>query len=286
MRLAILGGTGQIGTVINQEVSKAFPNAEILSCSRSGKGANGFQFNVFQEDWSSLGKLDVIINSVGIIEEKGENTFEKIHIDVVKKIITERPQLGNPKIVHVSVLGADKNSPSRYASTKGVADEILMKEDNVNIIHPSFVCTPRTMIISKIKMLQNMAKWQLGFLPCPAHFLSAKFQPVMGEDVAHAAIECIKQDLNRQEIYATGPEIYSLEDWINIAGKGKIKIIRIPKWLIDKPFRLVIALFPQIMNKDQYLLLGEDNIHENSKLKEVLGREPLSTKSFWEEELA
>lgn len=286
MRIAILGGTGQIGAVINQEVSKAFPDAEILSCSRSGKGPNGFQFNVFQEDWSSLGQLDAIINSVGIIEEKGENTFERIHIGVVKKMITERSKLGSPKIIHVSVLGADKNSPSGYASTKGVADELLRKEENVNTIHPSFVCTPGTMIISKIKMLKNMAKWQLGFLPCPAHFLSAKFQPVMGEDVAQAAIECIKQDLKGEEIYATGPEVYSLEDWINIAGKGKIKIIRIPKALIDKPFRVIIALFPFIMNKDQYLLLGEDNIHENSSIERVLGRKTASTKGFWERELA
>lgn len=285
MRIAILGGTGQIGAVINEEVSKAFPDADILSCSRSGKGPNGFQFNVFQEDWSSLGQLDAIINSVGIIEEKGENTFERIHIGVVKKMIAERSKLGNPKIIHVSVLGADKNSPSGYASTKGVADELLRKEENVNTIHPSFVCTPGTMIISKIKMLKTMAKWQLGFLPCPAHFLSAKFQPVMGEDVAHAAIECIKKDLKGEEIYATGPEIYSLEDWINIAGKGKIKILRIPKALIDKPFRVIIALFPFIMNKDQYLLLGEDNIHENSSIERVLGRKTFSTKGFWEREL-
>ena len=286
MRIAILGGTGQIGTVINQEFSKAFPEAEILSCSRSGKGTNGFKFNVFQEDWSALGELDVIVNSVGIIEEKGENTFEKIHIGVVKKMVAERVKLGNPKIIHVSVLGANKNSPSGYASTKGVADKILSKEDNVNIIHPSFVCTPGTMIISKIKMLKNMAKWQLGFLPCPAHFLSAKFQPVMGEDIADAAIACINNDLKGEEIYATGPEVYSLEDWINIAGKGKIKIIRIPKVLIDKPFRLIIALFPFIMNKDQYLLLGEDNIHENSSIEKVLGRKTASTKSFWERELS
>lgn len=285
MRIAILGGSGQIGTVINKEIGKAFPAAEVLSCSRSGKGPNGFKFNVLDGSWKALGQLDVIINAVGIIEEKGDNTFEKIHIGVVKQMISERENFGNPKIIHVSVLGADKNSPSGYASTKGIADDILQKEPNANIIHPSFVCTPGTMIISKIKMLQNMAKWQLGFLPCPAHFLSAKFQPVMGEDVAHAVIECIKQDLVGEDIYATGPEIYSLEDWINIAGEGKIKIIRIPKWLIDKPFRLVIALFPQIMNKDQYLLLGEDNVHENSSIERVLGRKAATTKIFWEKEL-
>ena len=285
MRIAIFGGTGQVGTVITRKVFDDFPKSEILSCSRSGSGLKGFKFNVFQEDWSVLGKLDVIINSVGIIEEKGENTFDKIHIDVVNKILKERERIGKPKIIHISVLGADKKSPSRYASTKGIADEILQKEDNWNIIRPSFVCTPGTAIINKVLMLKNMAKWQLGFLPCPAHFLSAKFQPVMGEDLAFAAIECIKQNLTNQVIYGTGPDIFSLEDWIRIAGKGKIKIIKIPKKLIDIPFRMVIKIFPKIMSIDQYLLLGEDNVHEHSLLEEILNRKPQSTFQFWNKEL-
>lgn len=286
MKIIILGGSGQIGTVITRMVTSSFPNAEILSCSRSGKGQNGYSFNVFQKDWSVFGNVDVIINSVGIIAEEGENTFKKIHIDVVENMLNSRAKMGNPKIIHISVLGADSQSKSGYASTKGYADELLKKEENVNIISPSFVCTPGTMMIGKLKMLNTMAKWQLGFLPCPAHFLSAKFQPVMGEDIAESVIQMIKQDLKGEHIYGTGPEIYTLEDWINIVGKGKIKIIRIPKWLIDKPFRVVTILFPFIMNKDQYILLGKDNIHDNSVLKRILGREPKSTRSFWVKELA
>lgn len=285
MRIAILGGTGQIGSVMTKEVLTSFPDAEILSCSRSGKGSNGFKFDVFNNDWSSLGKLDVIINSVGIIAEKEANTFERIHIEVIQSLIANRTTLGNPKIIHVSVLGADKNSPSRYASTKGVADEILVKEENLNIINPSFVCTPGTMMVQKLKMLHKMAKWQLGFLPCPAPFLKAEFQPIMGEDVAQVAIEIIKQDLKGEQVFATGLEIYSLLDWIQIVGKGKIKVIPMAKWLIDIPFRLFMRLFPQVMNKDQYLLLGNDNVHENSDLQRILGRAPLSTKEFWENEL-
>ncbi len=285
MRIAILGGTGQVGTIITQKVIQEFPDAEILSCSRSGNGPKGFSFNVFENDWSPLGKLDVIINSVGIIEEKGGNTFEKIHVGVVRKIVKERILLGSPKVIHVSVLGANTSSPSRYASTKGEADAILRNQENWNIIRPSFVCTSGTAIIGKVLMLKNMAKWQLGLLPCPAHFLSARFQPVMGEDVAYAIVECIMKNLKNQIIYATGPDIFSLEDWINIAGKGKIKILRIPKWLIDFPFRMIIKIFPKIMSIDQYLLLGEDNVHDYTVLENILKRKPTSTVEFWHSEL-
>ena len=286
MKIAILGGTGQVGSVVTQKVVEEFPEADIISCSRSGRGLKGFKFNVFQEDWGVLGKLDVIINSVGIIEEEGDNTFDKINVGVVKKIIKERDHLGHPKIIHISALGANKNSPSKYASSKGLADEILQKQENWNIIRPSFVCTPGTAIIGKVLMLKNIAKWQLGFLPCPSHFLSAKFQPLMGEDLSYAVTECIKQNLTNQLIYGTGQDVFSLEDWINIAGKGKITIIKIPKKIIDFPFRIIIKIFPKIMSVDQYLLLGEDNIHENSLLEKILNRKPKSTLDFWKKELS
>lgn len=287
MKIVILGGTGQIGSVITEHLLREFKSDEILSCSRKGgELPHQIAFNVNQKDWSGFGKVDVLINAVGIIEEKGENTFQKAHVGVIERIISEQENLGSPKVIHISVLGANKESPSKYASTKGIADEMLMQEESWNIIRPSFVCTPGTTIIQKINMLHRMSKYQLGFLPMPAHFLSARFQPVMGEDISEAVVQIIKQDLNQQLIYATGQEIYGLADWIRLKGKGKIKIIPISKWLIDPPFRFMIKLFPQIMNTDQYLLLGEDNTHDNKILKSVIKREVKSTKNFWIEELA
>ena len=285
MRIAILGGTGQIGAVISREMQLKFPEAEILACSRSGKGVNGFQFNVYQKDWTVLGKLDVLVNAVGIIEETGENTFQKIHVGIVNKMVDERESLGNPKIIHVSVLGSNKDSPSKYAATKGIADNILKTQENWVIIRPSFVCTPGTTIIQKVKMLHKISKISFGLLPIPTHFLTAKFQPVMGEDVAHICIESIRQNLAKKVIYATGPELYTLEDWLRTIGNGKIRLVKIPKWLIDRPLRLLIKAIPQIMNTDQYLLLGEDNTHDNVEMINVLGRLPLDTKQFWEDEL-
>ena len=285
MRIAILGGTGQIGVVISREMQLKFPEAEILACSRSGKGVNGFQFNVYQKDWTVLGKLDVLVNAVGIIEETRENTFQKIHVGIVNKMVDERESLGNPKIIHVSVLGSNKDSPSKYAATKGIADNILKTQENWVIIRPSFVCTPGTTIVQKVKMLHKISKISFGLLPIPTHFLTAKFQPVMGEDVAHICIESIRQNLAKKVIYATGPELYTLEDWLRTIGKGKIRSVKIPKWLIDRPFRLLIKAIPQIMNTDQYLLLGEDNTHDNVEMINVLGRLPLDTKQFWEDEL-
>ena len=287
MRIAILGGTGQIGSVITQELLKAFPKSEILSCSRSGGSEeHNKEFNVLKDDWTLLGKLDYIINSVGIIEQNGENTFESIHIDVVKKIIKHKKSLGDPMIIHISVLGANTNSKSKYSSTKGRAEEILTDTKRWNIIKPSFVCSPETTIVKKIRMMKHMSRWLMGFLPIPAQFLKSKFQPVMVEDISELVKQCIYQNLNQEVIYATGEETYTLRDWINIAGKGGIKIIEIPNWFVDLTFSLFTLLFPKIMNKEQYQLIQYDNIYNNNhKFHQILKRKPIPTKHFWNEQL-
>jgi DNA replication protein DnaC len=45
--------------------------------------------------------------AVGIIEEKGENTFQKIHVGIVNKLIQEREKLGKKETIH------DKNDEKK-----------------------------------------------------------------------------------------------------------------------------------------------------------------------------
>lgn len=286
MKVVVLGGTGQIGEALTKGLRTAYSSADVISCSRSGGSTpHDLKFNVNSSDWSSLGKVDVLINAVGIIEEKGENTFQKAHVGVVKSIIQHSKSLGDPMIIHVSVNGANEHSPSKYASTKGVADDLLMKHNQWNIIRPSFVCTHNTTMVQKVKMLYNLSKWQLGFLLIPGQLLKPKFQPVMVQDVIDVTIKCIDNKLNKQLIYATGPEIYTIMDWLDISSNGKIRVVPLPGWIMKVPMMIIMKLFPSIMNEDQYLLLGNDNTHNNQKFKDLLGRNPLSTKEFWELEL-
>ena len=283
MKIVVLGGTGQIGTMVSDYLLRSYPQEEIVIASRSAKGNNQIAFNVFKNDWSALGKLDVLINIVGIIEEKGENTFEKAHVELVKDIIAKRAEMGNPRIIHVSVCGADSKSKAKYASTKGRSDELLQNEKNVVIVRPSFVLTPGTMIVKKVNMLVNMSKFMFGILPMPAHFLSPKFQPVMGEDVSETIVKLVKSD-DTGIIYTTGPREITLADMLSYS-KSKIKIVSIPKFLTHPIFWLLVQFKNPFMNRDQYYLLAEDNIGDHSKMEALLGRKAMDTNDFWKREI-
>ncbi|MCX6183371.1 MAG: hypothetical protein NT150_15765 [Bacteroidetes bacterium] len=283
MRIVVLGATGQIGAMVMSQLLQSFPGDEVVGCSRSAKGKNYLPLNIYDEDWSTLGKVDVLINIVGIIEEKGENTFEKVHVQLVKDILRKRESLGNPRIVHVSVLGADVTSKAEYARTKGVADALLITEKNVAIVRPSFVLTPGTAIVQKVNMIVKMSKWMLGFSLMPAHFLSPKFQPVLGEDLA----ELIAKLASAKDcgiFYATGPQEMTLADMIHYS-KSKIKIIPLPKWLTHWVFMMITSFKNPFMNRDQYYLLASDNVHENSTMENILGRKAMETEEFWRREI-
>ncbi len=283
MRIVVLGATGQIGTMVMNRLLQLFPNDEIIGCSRSAKGKNYLAFNIYQEDWSALGKTDVLVNIVGIIEEKGENTFEKVHVQLVKDILRKRETIGNPRIVHVSVLGADITSKAEYARTKGVADMLLMQEENVAIVRPSFVLTPGTAIVQKVNMIVKMSKWMLGIITLPVHFMTAKFQPVMGEDLAELIAKLADSKLSGI-FYATGPKVMTLAEMI-AQSKSKIKIIRLPKWATHWLFMIITSFKNPFMNRDQYYLLASDNVHDNSSMENILGRKAMDTEDFWKREI-
>ena len=74
--------------------------------------------NIFDEKKLKelISKVDVCINLVGILFEKGKvNTFKNIHIQIFQKK-AEICKSKKVKFVHVSALGLEKAKDSKYAN--------------------------------------------------------------------------------------------------------------------------------------------------------------------------
>ena len=166
MKIVILGSTGQVGSYVTEKLKKDFPDAEILACARR-QGNGYFLFNPFINDWSKLGKVDILVNSVGIIEEKDGMTFEKAHQQLTGIILKNREVMGYPKLIQLSALGADTRSKVAYMYTKALADEELLGSGNSAIVRPSIVCTHNTAIVQKFRMIKKISRLMMGFLPFP-----------------------------------------------------------------------------------------------------------------------
>src|SRR3990167_11266519 len=53
---------------------------------------------------------DMVINLVGILYEKGSQTFEALHVEGARRVAETATKLGVSTLLHMSALGANKDS--------------------------------------------------------------------------------------------------------------------------------------------------------------------------------
>ncbi len=285
MKVIVLGATGQIGSIIYNGLQGRH---EVIGSSR--KEAPGMmKFDPFLDDWSHLGKAEVLINCIGQIEATKTSSFEHIHVKLTKLIIQNRELIGAPEIIQISALGASENHHVSFLKTKGVADKLLLSHPGTIVIRPSIVCTHRTMIIKKFLMLSKIGHTTFGLVPIPSGFTKTKIQPVMPEDLV-ALVEKACSNTTDQIINAVGPESISFGELIEFMNKTRnqsMTLVESPRTLFDFLVKVVAdPIFPKIINWQQYQLLFENNIADAKSTENILGRPLISTKEFFKTEFA
>lgn len=287
MRVAILGARGQVGKIITKRL-KNEQGIELLLLSRkSNSDRNFIQFNTEHNDWKKLGIIDVLINCVGIIHESRDDEFFKVHVEVVKSILANRNRIGNPRLIHISALGADASHPIAFLRTKGEADELIISNPDTYVLRPSIICTSENMLVQKFKWLLLMSKFLLNRPIVPKGFLKTRIQPVMPDDLSDAVCRLCTEPHTNRMIEVVGKDKMSFKELFALSeGTQKIIPIEIPKSLVEPVTRNFISVwFPHLINYDQFQLLFNDNVAEPKALELLIQREVQSTTGFWKKEL-
>jgi uncharacterized protein YbjT (DUF2867 family) len=283
-RIAILGARGQLGSVLCQTL-KRHQGVEILALSRVDKPGY-LRFNPFSSDWNRLGKIDVFINAAGILRESKNEAFFEVHTELVRRIIENRHILGNPRILHISVLGADLASGSAFLSSKAEGESIVLKQDDVMVFRPSLFCLPNNLLVQKMILLLDISRYLGNRALLPATFPQHKIQPVMPNDVVDAIERGIFSEvLPVKSLDLVGPSPISFGDLMTLAAKlrnQRLIPIEIPKNLVDIVTRNFISVwFPEILDYEQFKLLFKDNVGDPRQLEDWIGRPAQSSEEFW-----
>jgi len=281
MKILLLGASGQLGSSLYNYLKI---KVELVhGTSRSGK--NGLiKFDPYKDLWEFPVVYDLVINCIGAIQATKEYRYEKVHLGIAELIIKNQFRLGNPKIIQVSVLGADAFSLNDFLRSKAQADEYLLSHPDTKIIRPSIICTPGSMLIKKLRLAGLISKLLFNRLPVPTDFLHHKIQPVMVDDLVKIIYQVSATEPLQKIINVTGPEEITYQQLLEGAN-SKIKLVRIRKDLIKKSLDIFSVLFPKLINKDQFELLFSDNIAENTDATILLGKPLESTLAFWKREL-
>jgi uncharacterized protein YbjT (DUF2867 family) len=295
MRIVILGANGQLGTPVLNRLLQDHPGAQVAGCVRAASRAavagdaaflpHLLAFDPFRDDWSRLGRVDVLINCIGIIRETPALDFARAHMGLTALILQHRALIGNPKLIQISALGADVNSPSGFLRTKGLADAALLKHPHTVVLRPSIVCTPNTMLSRKLQLIGKLCRRTMGVLPFPEHLLPTKLQPVMVADVAALVSRLCGLHAHAGLIEIGGKDIFTLRQLLEGLPACR-KIIPVPRVLWQRILPLFTRLFPSLLDREQQLMLQQDNVADTGECERVLGRPVAATAAFWQAALS
>src|SRR5947209_4305003 len=204
------------------------------------------------------------INLVGILAENGPQTFDAVQATGAGAVAKAAAAV-EAEMVHVSAIGADQNSPSRYGRSKAAGETaVLSAAPSATILRPSVVFGPEDQFTNRFASLARLSP----ALPLIGGGLT-KLQPVYVGDVATAVAEAIDGKTKPGATYELGgPEVLSMREIIQII----LATIERDRMLISLPFGLAKfqALFLQFapgplkLTPDQVALLRHDNVVSDS----------------------
>ena len=261
-------GAGFIGRYVVKHLDKKGLRSIVLSRNPFKKnyiltqGRTGYvdiiKFNP-SEIKRSIEKSDYVINLIGILGPTKD--FFKIHTDLpdlISKLCAESKNV--KKFIHVSAIGADKNSKSIYQQSKFLGEEKVLNNFNSSII-----IRPSLVLGTEDSFTNLWAKLSI-FPILPVVGSKFRFQPIWVNCLARAIVSAIEKTDNEGKIYEIGGEkIMSFGDIVKLI----LKIIGKKRLVVEMPMTLAkiqsvfLSMFPipPILTKDQCLILSEkDNV--------------------------
>ena len=150
---------------------------------------------------------DAVINCVGILVGQKKNTFEAIHHEAAGRIARISAELGVGRLVHLSAIGADPDSDSQYARTKGLGEQaILQHRPDAVILRPSVIFGPDDHFFNKLGGMMRLGP----VVPLPG--ANAELQPVFVDDVARAAMMGATGEAEPGIYELGGPDVMTMRE--------------------------------------------------------------------------
>ena len=202
---------------------------------------------------------EIVINLVGLLAEHRKASFQAIHTDGAERIARVSAAAGVSRLIQISAIGADPNSRSRYAATKGKAEQaVLAAFPNATILRPSLVFGMEDKFFNRFAEIARLA-------PCmPVISGDTKMQPVFVSDVADAIMAALASSATQGKTYEIGgPRVWTFREILAFI----LKTTHRAKKLVNIPMviaRIQASILQHVPGKpltpDQLLLLSTDNI--------------------------
>ena len=230
MKVLVAGSSGFLGTHVLQALTRH--SHQIVALSRKPpqktKHCEFIPCDITQDDLpiDAMRECDAIVNLVGIKREQGNQTFEKVHLDVTRRLIAAARKAGIRRFIHISVVASRSAPRLPYHHTKWLAEEMVRKSGlDYTILRPGVIYGRGDDMISHlVKMIR--------FFPLFPVVGTGRsiLQPVDVRDVAGSVVASLEKNISIGKSYdVVGPDRLTLKQVIRrVAAATSLPLCIVP----------------------------------------------------------
>ncbi|KTE39821.1 MULTISPECIES: complex I NDUFA9 subunit family protein [unclassified Sphingopyxis] len=263
--ITVFGGGGFVGRYVVQRllargarvrVAEREPRKALFLKPLGGLGQTQFVAADVRDAASvarALQGSDAVINLVGSFDD-----MFAVQADGAGNVAAAASAAGVNALVHVSAIGADSESESKYGRSKGEGEAAVRAAfPQAVIVRPSIVFGREDKFINRFAGMVRMAP------VVPVMAPKAKFQPVYVGDVADAVVAALGDDAAGKVFELGGPQVLTmleLQRWIADATGRSPLFVEIPD-VVGGALASGLGWAPGApITKDQWLMLQRDNV--------------------------
>lgn len=218
-----------------------------------------------------------VVNAVGLYVERGEDTFDAVHVHGASQVARQAERHGLARLVHISGIGADRASPSRYVRARAEGESRVREAfDGATIIRPSVLFGPHDAFLTALDRITSL-------LPVVPLFGTgqSRLQPVFVEDVALAMAACLRDDSTAGVTCELGgAKIHTYREILKqvLRHRGRRRaLLPVPFVFWDMLASVLSVLPTPPITSDQIALMRQDNVvHSGAASFGELGITPRS----------
>jgi NADH dehydrogenase len=287
-KILILGGTGFIGRHLAAALY-ARGHAVVIGTRRPHSAARrlppalaALPTSEVHLDWlltsaewkRRLAGIDVVVNAVGILRERGHATYERVH-HLGPAALAGACALLGIRLIHVSALGLDPHAYSRFISSKARGEAAIASSGaDYLLVRPSLLDGEGGF---GARWMRSVSRWPIHFVPGNA---TGRIAALQVEDLAKAIAALCEPPvaLASRIVELGGSDARTLEELLAalraLHRSDRSLRVSVPALLaVLASFLCDLARFSPF-SFGHLELLGRDNVPRENLLPALLGRRP------------
>ncbi len=282
--ILLTGASGFIGSRLLRALRAAGHEVVVAGRRPAAGGDARFVAADFTRDFDvatwqpRVAGVDAVVNAVGILRERGTQTFDAIHVRAPRALFAAASACGVRRIVQLSALGADEHAASAYHRSKRTADAALAAlAVSHAIVQPSLVFGRGGASARLFGLLAS-----LPVVPLVGRG-EQRVQPIHVDD-AIAALVALVTGTTQGRVPLVGPEPLAMRDFLGrlrgALGLGRAHFLPVPLAAVRLAARAGERLPGSLLDVETLDMLLRGNVADARETEVLLGRPPRSVEAF------